>query len=97
MGEEDERTVSDLPTDQVVVADVIRVNRTDLVTEEELAELTALLRRLNVRAQILPIERGRVAGTEILGTGLFDFEEAPRAPGWMRELTLEEHTPATDE
>lgn len=89
--------MSDLLTDQVAVADVIRVNKTDLVTEEELAELMALLRRLNVRARILPIERGRVAGTEILGTGLFDFEETQRAPGWIRELLLEEHTPETDE
>jgi G3E family GTPase len=97
LGEEDERTVSDLLVDQVEFADVILLNKIDLVDAEAIQELTALLRRFNTRARILPVERGRVPLAEILDTGSFDFEEAQQAPGWIRELMLEEHTPETDE
>jgi G3E family GTPase len=97
MGEEDERTVADLLMDQVEFADVILINKTDLVTADELDELAALLGKLNGRARIVPVERGRVPYQEILGTGRFNFEEAEQAPGWVRELALEQHTPETEE
>lgn len=96
LGEEDERTVVDLLLDQVEFADVLVLNKTDLVSGEELARLEALLRRLNPAARQVRAERGRVAAQELLGTGRFDFERAAQAPGWLAVLRGEEASEADE-
>jgi G3E family GTPase len=95
-GDEDERSVVDLLIDQVEFADVLVLNKTDLVPPAELDRLDALLRRLNPAAQILRAEFGRIPLAAILNTGRFDFEQAAQAPGWLKELRGE-HTPETEE
>ncbi len=95
-GEGDERTLADLFIDQVEFADVILVNKADVVTEERLAELTAILRRLNPVADILPSVRGDVPLDRILNTGRFDMDRAMSSAGWIRELQ-NEHVPETEE
>ncbi|MFH8404351.1 GTP-binding protein [Streptomyces sp. NPDC018019] len=94
--EDDERTVSDLLVDQIEFADVIVVNKLDLVDEEQAARLRAALGRLNPAARIVPARHGRVAPAEILGTGRFDLERAQQAPGWVMELNGD-HVPETEE
>lgn len=94
--EDDERTVSDLLMDQIEFADVIVVNKLDLVDERERAELGAALSRLNPVARIVPATQGRVELSAVLGTGLFDLERAQQAPGWVRELNGD-HMPETEE
>ncbi|MEP3828365.1 MAG: GTP-binding protein, partial [Lentilitoribacter sp.] len=85
LGEEDERSVADLLIDQVEFADVILISKTDLVDNASIARLTAILSTLNTQARIIAIKDGRVDVSEILGTGLFDFEKAEKAPGWLQE------------
>lgn len=94
--EEDERTVSDLLIDQVEFADVIVLNKLDLVGGGEAARLLAALARLNPAARVVPARHGRVDPAEILGTGLFDVERAQQAPGWVAELNGD-HVPETEE
>jgi G3E family GTPase len=94
--EDDERTVSDLLVDQVEFADVIVLNKLDLVDEEAAERLRAALVRLNPVARIVPATHGRVDLREVLGTGLFDLERAQQAPGWVRELNGD-HVPETEE
>lgn len=96
MGEEDRRTVVDLLVEQIEFCDVIVLNKTDLVDEGERERLLSILRGLNPRARIEPAEFGRVALSRVLDTGLFDFEEAARAPGWLQQLRGT-HRPETDE
>jgi G3E family GTPase len=94
--EDDERTVSDLLMDQIEFADVIVLNKLDLVDEPGREQLEAALTRLNPMARIVPVSRGRVELSEVLGTGLFDLERAQQAPGWVRELNGD-HVPETEE
>ncbi|MET9319362.1 GTP-binding protein [Streptomyces sp. NPDC003038] len=94
--EDDERTVSDLLMDQIEFADVIVLNKTDLVAPDEVARLRATLTRLNPEARIVPAVRGRVALDQVLNTGLFDVERAQQAPGWVKELNGD-HVPETEE
>lgn len=96
MGEGDERTISDLFIDQVEFADVIIVNKTDLVSSDQLAELRAILHHLNPGAEILESTRGRVDLSSILDTRRFDMEKAQTSAGWLRELN-NQHTPETEE
>lgn len=56
----------------------------------------AILRSLNPRARIVVSQFGQVPLGNILNTGLFDFEQAAQAPGWLKELRGE-HTPETEE
>jgi G3E family GTPase len=96
LGEDDERSVADLLIEQVEFADVILISKTDLIDASALGQLTGILRSLNTRARIEPIRNGAVDLQKVLGTGLFSFDEAAKAPGWQKELRGE-HVPETQE
>ncbi len=95
LGEDDERTVTDLLIDQIEFANVIVLNKLDLVQPEQAREVQAVLEALNPGAQVVTATRGRVPPTTILDTGLFDYDEAAASAGWIRELSGE-HTPETE-
>ncbi|WP_221079024.1 zinc metallochaperone GTPase ZigA [Alcaligenes faecalis] len=96
LGEEDARTVVDLLIEQIEFCDVLVLNKIDLISEPERERLMAILNSLNPRARIEMAEFGKVPLERVLNTGLFDFEEASRAPGWLQELRGT-HTPETEE
>ena len=96
LGEEDERSVADLLVDQVEFADVILVSKTDLASSSDVERLIAILKTLNTDAKIVPIAEGQVNIDDVLSTGLFDFERAQQAPGWLKEMRGE-HVPETEE
>lgn len=96
LGEEDERQVVDLLIDQIEFANVIVVNKADLLSKDDLGRLEAALKALNPEAVILQAVRGRVSPGQVLGTGLFDFDKASAAPGWLKILRGKEQ-PETEE
>lgn len=93
----DYRTIVNLLTDQIEFANVIILNKTDLVSKEHLGILKAAIHKLNPTARILESSFSKVAPKEILNTGLFNFEEAEQSAGWIEELNKDEHTPETEE
>jgi G3E family GTPase len=96
LGEEDERSISDLLIDQVEFADVLLVSKIDLISSQQREELMAMLATLNPQARIVPMSMGQVPLGEVLNTQRFDFERAAQAPGWLKELRGE-HVPETEE
>lgn len=96
LGEEDDRTVVDLLTDQIEFADVILVSKSDLVTEAQLGKVGAVVDTLNPGARVIPIREGNVPVDAVMGTGRFDMERAQMSPAWVREL-MGEHVPETEE
>jgi G3E family GTPase len=92
----DTREVVDLLIDQIEFANVLVLNKIDLVEKESMLELKAVLHKLNPEAKIIESVQAQVALKEIINTNLFDFEEASQGAGWMKELT-EEHVPETEE
>jgi G3E family GTPase len=86
LGEDDERSVADLLVEQVEFANVLVLSKLDLVPEEDAERLEGMLRHLNPDARVVRADHGRVALEAVLGTGLFDFEKAAAAPGWMKQL-----------
>ncbi|WP_416364714.1 zinc metallochaperone GTPase ZigA [Pseudomonas sp. NFX183] len=96
LGEEDERSITDLLIEQIEFADVILISKIDLISSREREELMAILERLNAQAEIIPMVMGEVPLNKILNTGRFDFERAAQAPGWLQEL-CGEHVPETEE
>ena len=96
LGEDDERCVADLLVDQVEFADLILISKTDLVSSSDLKQLNAILKTLNTHAKLIPITHGQVNIDEVFNTGLFNFERAQQAPGWLKEMRGE-HVPETEE
>jgi len=96
LGEEDERSVADLLVDQVEFADLILISKTDLASASDIDRLTAILKTLNTHAKIYPIANGKVDINQVLNTGLFNFQRAQQAPGWLKEMRGE-HLPETQE
>ena len=94
--EGDERTIVNLLTDQVEFANVILLNKTDLVTEPDLRNLYDIINKLNPDARIIPTNHSKVNLQEVINTGLFDFEKAESSAGWIKELE-NEHIPETEE
>ncbi len=94
--EGDARSVADLLVDQVEFADVILLNKTDLVTAATLGTVETLVRRLNPSAKMIRTDHGVVDVGAVLDTGLFDPILAEQAPGWDEEIAGG-HTPETEE
>ena len=98
--ETDDRSIASLLVEQVEFADVLVLNKCDLMDGDELAEIAALLQRLNPRAEVVTSVRGQVPLDLIFDTGRFDLDEASNAAGWMTELnalSLGGRPPETEE
>ncbi|MGB2740009.1 MAG: zinc metallochaperone GTPase ZigA [Cognaticolwellia sp.] len=96
LGGEDERSVADLLIDQVEFADVLLISKTDLAQPADIERLSAILKVLNTHAKVIPISQGEIDINSVLNTGLFNFEHAEKAPGWLKEMRGE-HVPETEE
>lgn len=98
LGEDDERTLVDLLVEQIEFANVIVLNKIDLVSEKERDTVRAIIRGLNARADIIEATLGQVDLDQIMDTGLFHFEEAQEHPLWAHELyNFKNHVPETEE
>ena len=94
--EGDDRTIVNLLTDQVEFANVIILNKTDLVSEPDLRNLYDIIHKLNPDARIIPSNHSKVNLRDVINTGLFDFDKAESSAGWIKELE-NEHVPETEE
>ncbi|KAI9167811.1 putative metal chaperone YciC [Paramyrothecium foliicola] len=83
---EDERTVSDLMVDQIEFADVIVLNKIDMVDEPKKLRIVDLIKKLNHRAKILESSHGKINVKEIVNTGLFNLQVAQTGYGWLQDL-----------
>lgn len=92
LGEDDARSIAHLLIEQVEFADVILLNKTDLVSEEDLKSLHGIIRSLNRDAKIIESSRCNVQLDEIINTNLFDFDRASESPGWMQVMRGEENS-----
>ena len=95
--EDDFRTIVNLLTDQVEFANVIILNKVDLVSKDDIGVLRSAIKKLNPSARIIESSFCQIDSKDILNTGLFNFEEAEQSAGWIEELNKSEHTPETDE
>lgn len=94
--ETDERSLGDLLADQIEFANVIIINKIDLVDEERKNEVFSAIKALNPEAKIVFTEHSTTPLSEILNTGLFDFEKLMNSPAWLKELN-HKHIPETQE
>ena len=67
---------SDESSEQVAFADVLVLNKSDLVSDESLDQLESRLREMNRMAKILRTERGNVPVDTVLNLSAFDLDQA---------------------
>lgn len=94
--ETDTREVIDLLIDQIEFANVIILNKIDMLEQDDITELHKLLQKLNPEAHIIEATYSQVPLQAILNTNLFNYDKASQSAGWIKELNSE-HTPETDE
>ncbi len=98
LGEEDKRTLVDLLVEQIEFANVILLNKVDLVSSDELATVHSIIRGLNTKAKVIETTLSNIDITEVMGTGLYNLEEAQEHPLWAQELYRPDtHIPETEE
>jgi G3E family GTPase len=98
MGEEDERTLVHLLTDQIEFADVVILNKVDDAGPDKVDVARKIIRSLNADAEIIETNQSHVGAGKILDTGLFDFDQAHEHPMWAKELYgFADHVPETEE
>ena len=98
LGEEDERTLVHLLTDQIEFADVVILNKVADAKPEQVDAARKIIRSLNADARIIETNHSEAPADAILNTGLFDFEKAHEHPMWAKELYgFADHVPETEE
>ena len=98
LGAGDDRTLVDLLVEQIEFANVIILNKTDLVTKNQLAIVKSIIKGLNAKAKILETTMAKVDLDDVMNTGLFNLTEAQHHPLWAQELyNFTEHVPETEE
>ena len=95
VGEEDERTIVNLLVDQIEFANVILINKVDLIEKSDLRRIHAMIRSLNPKAKIYETTNSNIKLEQVMGTGLYDLSEAEETTGWLDSLL--EYTPETEE
>ena len=93
----DRRTVAQLMCEQIEFADLLVLNKTDLVDDAQRGRVEAVLRKINPLTEILCTEHGQLEPALLLGQGRFSLRKAQEHPQWLKEAREHEHTPETVE
>jgi G3E family GTPase len=94
---DDTRTVAQLLCDQIEFADVLVLNKLDLVSQAQVRTIEALLRRVNPKAEIVETRQSKLDPAILLRKARFTFKRAEENPNWLVEARHNEHTPETVE
>lgn len=98
LGEEDERTLVHLLTDQIEFADVVVLNKVSAAGHGKVEAARKIIRSLNADAEIIETDYSEIEPRAVLNTGLFDFQKAHEHPLWAKELYgFADHVPETEE
>jgi len=98
LGEEDDRTLVHLLTDQIEFADVVILNKVSDAGPDRVDAARKIIRSLNADAKIIETDQSAAPSDAILDTGMFDFEKAHEHPMWAKELYgFADHVPETEE
>jgi len=78
--------IENLIIQQVEFCTKIIINKTDLVSREQLDEVEAVVKALQPEAEMIEATQGVVALNKILGTNAFDFDKASGSAAWIKGL-----------
>lgn len=90
--DEEDEDLASLLVQQLEFVNTVVLNKTDLVTEEELGRVRAVIKAIAPKAVIVETTFGDVPYEEVFDTGRFDYESAIMSAGWIEAIEHpEEH------
>eukprot|EP01130_Rhizamoeba_saxonica_P018457 TRINITY_DN9240_c0_g1_i1.p1 TRINITY_DN9240_c0_g1~~TRINITY_DN9240_c0_g1_i1.p1 ORF type:complete len:399 (+),score=101.43 TRINITY_DN9240_c0_g1_i1:59-1255(+) len=84
---DDQRTIVDLLIDQIEFANVILLNKTDLVSPNQAKFIETIIKKLNPLAKVHQTVHSNIELDSVMNTNLFDFDEVASSPGWLQEIS----------
>ena len=78
-------------------ADLLLLNKCDLVTDAQRASVEGFLRKVNPTADIVCTEHSKLEPAALLDKARFNMDKAEQHPQWLTEAREHEHTPETEE
>ena len=89
--EVEDEDIENLIIQQIEFCNLIVLNKVDEIKPEELAEVKAVIRKLQPKAEIIETNYGKVDISKILDTKSFDLAEVATSAGWIQELENDEN------
>lgn len=86
----DEEDIESLLVQQIEFCSTLIINKRDLVTDEQMKKVRAVVNILQPSVRVLETTRCDVSVDEIIGTNRFDFETVYASAGWVAELEKHE-------
>lgn len=83
MGEED---IESLLVQQIEFCSTLIINKKDLVTEDQMKKVRAVVTKLQPHVKVIETTRCQVPLEDLLATKRFDFEKVFESAGWVAEL-----------
>ncbi len=82
----DEEDIENLVIQQIEFCNIVLLNKAAEVKPEELERVKQIVRALQPKAKIIECNYGDVDFDEILGTGMFDFDDVATSAAWIKEI-----------
>ena len=82
----EEEDIESLLVQQIEFCNTLVINKVDLVNEEQLKKIRAVVKKLQPNARVIETTKCAVDLSQILGTNEFDFEKVYESAGWVAEL-----------
>lgn len=80
----EEEDIENLLIQQIEFCSTIILNKTDMVNDEQLKRVKAMIKTLQPKAKIIETVLGKVAVSDILNTKCYNFEETAASAGWAK-------------
>lgn len=93
----DEEDIESLLVQQVEFCNTLIINKTDLVTEEQLKKIRSVVKMLQPNARVIETTKANVNIADVLATGEFDFEKVYESAGWVAQLNKDSDDEHHDE
>ncbi len=81
-----EDDIESLLVQQIEFCNTLIINKVDLVNEEQLKKIRAVVKMLQPNARVIETTQANVDISKVLGTNEFDFEKVYESAGWVAEL-----------
>lgn len=86
LGDKDEEDIESLLVQQIEFCSTLIINKKDLVTDEQMNKVRAVIRAVHPGVKIIETSHGDVPVEDILATGSFDFDTVYASAGWCQKL-----------
>lgn len=81
-----EEAIESLIVQQIEFCSTLIINKKDLVTEDQMKRVRAVINKLQPHVKVIETTRCEVPIEDLLSTGRFDFETVFESAGWVAEL-----------